>query len=105
MRIRLPNRHPCETFNIQHAGFAYVVSVSYFDAGQPSEVFISNHKRGGSVDVAVRDAGILVSLLLQHGCDATVIARAMTRNTDGSASGVVAAILDQILTLNSGAAS
>jgi hypothetical protein len=96
-RIRLPNRRPSETFNIEHAGLAYVVTVSYFDT-QPGEIFICNHKRGGSVDVAVRDAGILVSLCLQHGCDATTIARAMTRNPDGSASGVVGAILDKILT-------
>jgi hypothetical protein len=96
-RARLPHRRACETFNIEHAGLAYVVSVSYFAAGQPSEIFVSNHKRGGSVDVAVRDAGILVSLLLQHGCDAATIARAMTRNSNGSASGVVGAILDKIL--------
>jgi hypothetical protein len=96
-RRRLPNRRECLTFNIEFAGLSYVVSVSYFDIGQPSEIFISNHKRGGSVDVAVRDAGILVSLCLQHGCDAAVITRAMTRNGDGSASGVVGAILDKIL--------
>jgi hypothetical protein len=98
MRTRLPNRRACETFSIEHAGLAYAVSVSYFAAGQPSEIFVSNHKRGGSVDVAVRDAGILVSLCLQHGCDATTIRRAMTRNPNGSASGVIGAILDEILT-------
>jgi hypothetical protein len=47
--------------------------------------------------VAARDAGILVSLLLQHGCPVETIARALSRNTDGSASGVIGAVLDKIL--------
>ncbi len=99
-RTRLPDRRACETFNIEHAGLHYTVTAGYFDdAHSLGEIFISNHKRGNSVDAAVRDAGILVSLCLQHGCDASTICHAMTRNPDGSASGVVGAILDEILAL------
>jgi hypothetical protein len=46
--------------------------------------------------LAARDAGILVSLCLQHGCSVETIARALSRNADGSASGVVSAVLDKI---------
>jgi hypothetical protein len=38
--------------------------------------------------------GILIPLLLQHGCDVGTIARALSRNGDGSASRVAAAVLD-----------
>jgi hypothetical protein len=98
MRTRLPNRRACQTLDVEHVGLHYTVTVSYFEGTQKlAELFVSKHKRGGSVDVAVRDAGILVSLCLQHGCDAATIARAMTRNSNGSASRVVGAILDKIL--------
>ena len=70
-RRRLPNRRNSETFDIEIAGLNYKVTASRF--------------------------GILVSLCLQHGCDAATIARALSRNTDGSASGIVGAVLDTVL--------
>jgi len=96
MRWRLPNRRRSETFDIEVAGLRYKVTVSYFAGGSPAEVFVSNHKAGNAADVAARDAGVLVSLLLQHGCPITTIARALSRNSDGSASGVIGAVLDKI---------
>ena len=60
------------------------------------EVFIRNHKAGNTSDTAVRDAGILISLLLQHGCTAETIANAISRNGDGSPSGVIGTVLDLI---------
>jgi hypothetical protein len=47
-------------------------------------------------DVVARDAGILISLLLQHGCAIGVIANAISRDADGSPSGVIGAVLDLI---------
>jgi hypothetical protein len=93
-RQRLPNRHPAQTFEIELAGLKYKVTVGYFPDGRLAEIFVSNHKAGNASDVAARDAGILVSLCLQHGCPAETIARALSRNTDGSASGVIGAALD-----------
>jgi hypothetical protein len=95
-RRRLPNRRASLTFELEHAGLHYTASFSRFETGEIAEVFISNHKRGNSVDVAVRDAGILISLLLQHGCALETIARTVTRDTNGSASGIVGAVLDRI---------
>ncbi len=95
-RERLPNRRRSETFQIEHAGLRYTVSFSRFGDGDLAEVFISNHKRGNASDVAARDAGILLSFCLRHGCDVATISRALSRNGNGSASGVVAATLDLI---------
>jgi hypothetical protein len=73
------------------------VTIGYFPDGTLGEVFISNHKAGNASDVAARDAGILLSFCLQYGRPVGDIAKALSRNSDGSASGVVAAVLDQIL--------
>jgi hypothetical protein len=96
-RERLPDRRPCESFDIQVANLSCKFSVGRFPNKEVGEVFISNHKAGNAADVAARDVGILISLLLQHGCAAETIARALSRNTDGSASGIATAVLDKIL--------
>jgi hypothetical protein len=64
--------------------------------GRLGEIFVANHKRSNAADVVVRDAGILMSLLLQHGCAVGVIANAISRDADGSPSGVIGAVLDLI---------
>jgi len=95
-RERLPNRRLAETFQIEVAGLKYTCSVGRFADGRVGEVFIQNHKRGNASDVAVRDAGILLSFGLQYGCPVEIISRALSRNSDGSASGVMTAVLDAI---------
>jgi hypothetical protein len=96
LRQRLPDRRSCESFDIQIANLSYKVSIGRFPDGALAEVFISNHRSNSSADVAARDCGILISLLLQNQCDAA-IAHSLSRNTDGSASGVAAAVLDKVL--------
>jgi hypothetical protein len=62
------------------------------DAGrEPAEIFLSTNKHG---DTNARDAAIAASLLLQHGCPLDTLCRALTRNSDGSASGPLAHALD-----------
>jgi hypothetical protein len=95
-RIRLPSRRPAETFDLELAGLKHTVTVGIV-AGKPVELFISNHKRGNAIDVAARDCGILISLCLQYGCSLETIAHALSRNTDGTASGVAAAVVDRVL--------
>src|SRR5215472_9858194 len=96
-RERLANRRCAETFDIEMHGLKYKVTIGRFRDRRPAEIFISNHKAGNAADVAARDAGILVSLLLQHGCDVATIAHAISRNTDGSASGVIGSVLDKFM--------
>jgi hypothetical protein len=101
-RQRLPNRRGSETFDVELAGLHYTATVSYFANGDPAEVFIANHKRGNASDIAARDAGILISLALQFGCPAQTIAYAVSRNSDGTASSIVGAVLDKALLNNTG---
>jgi hypothetical protein len=44
--------------------------------------------------VNARDAAVATSLLLQHGCHVDTLRKALTRNSDGSASGPLARALD-----------
>jgi hypothetical protein len=95
-RRTLANRRPAETFKIEVEGLRFTVTVGIV-AGKPVEVFISNHKAGNASDVAARDAGILLSILLQMDCPIDAIAHSITRNADGSPSGVVGAVVDEII--------
>jgi hypothetical protein len=97
MRERLDNRRASETFSLEHTGLHYTVTTSRDRQRVIREAFISNHKRGTASDVAARDCGILISLCLQYGCPIETIARALSRNSDGSASGVAAAVIDRVL--------
>jgi ribonucleoside-diphosphate reductase alpha chain len=96
-RLRLRNRRPSETLSLEHAGLKYTVTISRFDDRRIAEAFIGNHKRGNASDVAARDAGILLSLLLQYGCPIETIRHAVLRNSNGSASGVVGSVLDLVV--------
>jgi hypothetical protein len=97
IRQDLPNRRRSENSEIEVSGLRYKFSKSNFADGRLAEVFISNHKAGNAADVAARDAGILLSFCLQYGCPARTIARALSRNCDGTASGVIGAVLDKII--------
>jgi hypothetical protein len=95
-RCRLPNRRTAETFEIECGGLRYTCTVGRYADGRLAEVFISGPKTNSGADVAARDASILVSLLLQHNCDPEIIAHAMSRNSEGTASGVIGVALDLI---------
>jgi len=100
VRERLPQRRASLTLNAEHAGLRYVVTISRYPDGRPAECFIQNGKLTSAADIAARDSGILLSLLFQFGCPIETIAHAVTRNGDGSAEGVVGAMLDKIMMLN-----
>jgi hypothetical protein len=95
-RRQLPQRRLAETFDVEIAGLRYKATVGYFADRTPAELFVSNHKSGNASDVAARDAGILVSLCLQFGVPIATIRHAISRNGDGTASGVIGAVLDKI---------
>jgi hypothetical protein len=99
-RERLLNRREAETFDVAAGGLRFRATVGTFDDGRLAEVCVDSSKVGSAADAIVRDAGILVSLCLQHGCAAGTIARALSRNSDGTASSIVGAILDKIQGLN-----
>src|SRR6516162_6031704 len=93
-RRRLPNRRGHELLDFEHAGIRYTAGVGRFEDGGVAEIFLNAAKHGTAVDVNARDAAVAVSLLLQHGCPVDTLRKALTRNSDGSASGPLARALD-----------
>jgi hypothetical protein len=89
---------PSRRTQLRASGFAYTAGVGFFDdAGrQPAEIFLTTAKHGTVLDTNARDAAIAASLLLQHGCPLDTLRRALTRNSDGSASGPLAHALDLV---------
>ena len=69
-------------------------AIVWFENGDLAEIFLNTCKHGTAVDVNARDAAIAASLLLQHGCHVDTLRKALTRNSDGSASGPLARALD-----------
>jgi hypothetical protein len=97
IRRRLPNRRGHELLSFEHGGIHYTAGVGRFENGELAEIFLNTRKNGTAVDVNARDAAVAVSLLLQHGCHVDTLRRALTRNSDGSASGPVGRALDLLL--------
>ncbi len=95
-RQRLPDRRASISFTFEVAGLTYTCTYSRFADGTIGELFLSNHKSNSSADVGARDVAITASIALQYGAEIEVIRRALSRNSDGSASGVIGAVLDKI---------
>jgi len=93
-RLRLPNRRGHELLDFEHGGIRYTAGIGRFADGGLAEIFLVTAKHGSALDVIARDAVAAASLLLQHGCPADTLRRALTRNSDGSASGPLARALD-----------
>jgi hypothetical protein len=93
-RRRLPNRRGHELLSFEHGGIYYTAGFGRFDNGDLAEIFLNTCKHGTAVDVNARDAAVAASLLLQHGCCVHTLRKALTRNSDGSASGPLARALD-----------
>lgn len=100
-RARLPNRRAAVTLEFDHvtprlATIPYVATVGFHDDGRIGEVFLNTAKVGTDLDVATKDAAILLSFALQHGATISAIRAAMTRGADGRPEGVMGTLLDLI---------
>lgn len=99
MRSRLPNRRASEVFEFEHiypTGKTETLSAtigSYSD-GSIGEVFINSRRIGTDLDIAVKDAAILLSFALQHGAAVAEMRSAMTRDARGRPEGVMGRLLD-----------
>jgi hypothetical protein len=83
-RIRLPDRRPNETVDLEFDGARYSVTVGFDPAGQPGEVFAHGAKVGSAMDLLIDDGAVLVSLLFQHGVAPGDLAHSLGR-IDGTA--------------------
>jgi hypothetical protein len=95
LRRQLPQRRPHELLDFDHAGHRYTAGLGFFETGGLAEIFINIPGRSGSaIEAMARDAAILTSICLQHGASTETIRHALTRNSDGSASGPLGVVLD-----------
>lgn len=97
MRERLPGRRENENESIVFAGIEIEVSIGFNDVLLPMEVFLSTKKVGSATDVSARDTAVLISLLLQYGCSATVIERSLTADETGAPEGLAGKIVAMII--------
>ena len=95
-RHQLPNRRSHDGFEFEHGGIRYSAGIGIFPDGRPAELFLNAAKSGTAMETYARDAAILVSLALQHGCTVDTLRHAITRNQDGSPSGPIGALLDHL---------
>lgn len=101
MRERLNNRRASEVLNFDHttsggATIHYQATLGFYDDDRLGEVFLNGTKIGTDTDIAVRDAAILLSFALQHGCTVETIRSAVTRDAKGRPEGVIGTLLDLI---------
>ena len=95
-RRRLPDRREHEIVRFEHGGFSYTAGIGRFDDGSLGEFFLNVDKPGAALDTQSRDSAILASLALQYGAPPSVMRHALTRNSDGSASGAIGRLLDML---------
>jgi hypothetical protein len=97
-RDRLPQRRYGETFELKHGGqnTPFQITLGFYPDGTIGEVFISGAKAGSEVEAVARDGAVLLSILLQYGAPLETIKHAITRNSDGSPSTIVGAVVDML---------
>jgi hypothetical protein len=93
-RGRLPNRRAHELIDFTHGGFRFTAGLGRHADGTLAEVFLNADKVGTAIETTARDAAILASMALQHGATLDELRKALTRNSDGSASGALGELLD-----------
>jgi hypothetical protein len=93
-RKRLPNRRACETFGFDCAALRYTATISRFDDGRISEIFISNHKSGSQADTNAKDSAVVCSIAPQYGVPVSVIRKALLLVARGAASSPLGTALD-----------
>jgi hypothetical protein len=95
-RRRLANRRPATTFELTVADLRYTCTVGQFPDGSIAELFLANPKSNSAADINARDAGIVFSIAMQCGADPEAIRRALSRDSQGHASGPLGTALDLI---------
>jgi ribonucleoside-diphosphate reductase alpha chain len=98
-RTRLPQRRAAETFSLNLAGRRFEASVGTDAEGHPREVFLKGGKSGTELDILLGDLGVAISIALQYGAPADVLAHGFLRNADRTPAGVAAAAMDKVVAL------
>lgn len=103
-RKRLHQRRSHEVIAIEHDGQRYkigigreIVCIERGVFGPVVEVFLNAQKVNSPVDCLACDGAILISMLLQYGCAAAEIAKAIKRNPNGSPSSLFGHVANLIV--------
>jgi len=100
-RRRLTDRRLAETFELEVGGQRYSCTVGRFPDNSIGELFLNNSKSNSAADTNARDSAIVFSFAVQHGADPEAIRRALSRDSQGRATGPLGTALDHIARLNS----
>jgi hypothetical protein len=95
-REKLPNRRSNLSFDFELSSLRYHATISRYDDGRVSEIFLSNTKPSSQSDVNARDAAVAASLAFQFGCPLETLRRALLRDARGGAASPLGAALDKI---------
>ena len=87
-----------ETFDLRFWNQLFTVTVGFYADGTPGEVFIDGFKTGNDIQSIARDAGVLLSLALQHGVPPETIRHAVTRGASEEPASILGAVVDSITT-------
>jgi hypothetical protein len=94
-RRRLPNRRVHKLVDFATSdGFTYTARLGYFEDGSLAEMFLNAEKIGTAIETSALDSAVVASLALQQGVPPETIRHALTRNSEGSASGALGSLLD-----------
>jgi hypothetical protein len=97
-RRRLQQRRRAETFDLTFRSQTVTVTAGFYADGTLGEVFISIGKSGTDIARVARDAGVLLSLALQHGVPPETIRHAVTRGASEEPASILGAVVDCIST-------
>src|SRR5262249_53819690 len=95
-RQPLANRRHAETFELRVAGLRYTCTVGRVPNGSIAELVLNNHQNNTAAVTNARDSAIVFSIAVQCGADPEVIRRALSRDSQGRASGLLGIALDLI---------
>ena len=98
MRRVLPQRRAAETFDMRFWNQLFTVTVGFYPDGTPGEVFIDGCKTGNDIESIARDAGVLLSLALQHRISPETSRHAVTRGASEEPASILGAVVDSITT-------
>jgi hypothetical protein len=81
-----------------HQGRQFTVTIGFYADGRLGEVFVDVGRIGQDIESIARDAGVVLSIALQHGTPIETLRHAITRDSSNAPTSMLGAILDCIST-------